>query len=227
MILIVSRTAPWAWIDAAAQESIIQVSVAHDPAVTTYPDPTLNPFDPEHNPPYTLVHDALVQLNPTMPENPLTNLIQLGDTVVIKPNLVGKSAFDREGVTRTPILRPLVDYAVQAGAAKVIIAEGSASPYSDSAVFGPLYSNITGLVTSLQHRYPTTIITYKDLNLDAFTWVDLASASSLAGVYTATDLYTIYKMRMDEDSYYHALDSTGYNPRGYRPGLYAIANTIS
>lgn len=202
------------------------VSVAFDPKIVSYPNARKSPYDPAVNPAYALVERALVNLNPDGPGNPLSNIIQRGDTVVLKPNLVGKSGFAREGCTRTPVIRPLVDFAVRAGASKVIIAEGSATPYPDSAIFGPGYSNITGLVESLQSVYPDTVITFKDLNQDNFTWVDLEENSAFHGRYTSEELYSVGVMRMDEDSYYFAPDRHGYNPRGYRPGLYAIAQTI-
>jgi len=202
------------------------VSVAYDPDVKSYPDTSESPYGPDVNPVYNLVEQALVYLNPGNSDNPLSNIIQQGDTVVLKPNLVGKSGFAREGCTRTPVLRPLVDFAVQAGASKVIIAEGSATPYPDSIVFGPDYSNITGLVQALQSTYPSVVIDHKDLNLDDFTWVDLGETSTFYGVYTPQQLYSVSEMRMDENSYYYAQDCNGYNPKGYKPGLYAIANTV-
>lgn len=202
------------------------VSVAYDPNIISYPNKSESPYGPDVNPTYNLVEQALVYLNPENPDNPLSNIIQQGDTVVLKPNLVGKSSFAEEGCTRTPILRPLVDFAVQAGASKVIIAEGSAVPYPDSIVFRPDYSNITGLVQALQSIYPSVVITYKDLNLDDFTWVDLGENSTFYGVYTPQQLYSVNNIRMDEDSFYYAQDSNGYDPKGYSLGLYAIANTV-
>jgi hypothetical protein len=165
-------------VQAARYGDIEVVSIAYDPSINSYPNKSESPYGADVNPAYGLVEQALVGLNPEDPGNPLSNIVEEGDTVVLKPNLVGKSEFDVEGCTRTPILRPLVDLAVQAGASKVIIAEGSASPYPDSAVFGPPYSNITGLVEALQIMYPGVVITYKDLNLDDFTWVDLGENSS-------------------------------------------------
>ncbi len=212
--------------NSAGPENSQLVSVAYNPLIMSYPDKSMSPYGPEVSPVYNLTKQALVYLNPENPGNPLSNIIQPGDTVVLKPNLVGTSAFAREGCTRTPVLRPLVDLAVQAGASKVIIAEGSATPYPDSIVFGPEYSNITGLVQDLQNMYPTVVITYKDLNLDNFTWVDLGENSTFYGVYTPQQLYSVNRMRMDEDSYYYAQDCNGYDPKGYRPGLYAIANTV-
>jgi uncharacterized protein (DUF362 family) len=202
------------------------VSVAYNASVTAYPSGTESPYGPDGNPTYGLVEQALSHLNPGDSDNPLSNIIQEGDTVLLKPNLVGKSGFAREGCTRTPVLRPLVDFAVRAGASQVIIAEGSSLPYPDSAVFGPDYANITGLVQALQSRYPDVDITFKDLNLDDFTWVSLEENSSFYGVYTPQQLYSKSDIRMDENSYYYAADSRGYDPNGYTPGLYAIANTV-
>lgn len=202
------------------------VSVAYDPLIMSYPDKDMSPYGPDVSPVYNLTKQALTHLNPGNPDNPLSNIIHQNDTVMLKPNLVGASAFAREGCTRTPVLRPLVDFAIQAGASKVIIAEGSATPYPDSRLLGPDYSNITGLVEALQTMYPDVAITYKDLNLDNFTWVDLGENSTFHGAYTPEQLYSVGNMRMDKDSYYYAQDFNGYDPKGYRPGLYAIANTV-
>lgn len=149
-----------------------------------------------------------------------------GDVVVLKPNFVSPSGFAREGCTRTPVLRPLVDFSVEAGASKVIIAEGPSSPDPEDSVFGPEYSNVTGLVQALQQIHPSVHIAYMNLNQDSFTWIDLGGNSTFYGAYAADQLFSLYNIRMDEDSYYYAPDSKGYNPQGYGPGLYAIANTI-
>jgi len=207
-------------------EDISFVSVAFNSSILNYPDKNMSPYGPEISPIYNLTKQALTYLNPGNPDNPLSNIVMPGDVVVLKPNLVSPSGFASEGCTRTPILRPLVDFAVQAGASKVIIAEGSSTPYTDSRVFGPDYSNITGLVQALQSIYPGAAITYQDLNFDNFTWVDLGENSTFYGAYTPQQLYSVNSMRMDEDSYYYAQDCNGYDPKGYRPGLYAVANTI-
>jgi len=207
-------------------EDIQFVSVAFNSSILNYPDKNMSPYGAEVSPVYNLTKQALAYLNPGNPDNPLSNIVMPGDVVVLKPNLVSPSGFASEGCTRTPILRPLVDFAVQAGASKVMIAEGSSTPYPDSRVFGPDYSNITGLVQALQSMYPGVVITYQDLNMDNFTWVDLGENSTFYGTYTPQQLYSVNNMRMDEDSYYYAQDCNGYDPKGYRPGLYAIANTV-
>ncbi len=202
------------------------VSVVYDPEVKAYPDKSKSPYGPDVNPIYNMVKRALINLNPQDPMNPLSNIIKPGDKVVLKPNLVGKSEIPREGCTRTPILRPIVDFAVGAGASEVIIAEGPANPDPTDSIFGPDYMNITGFVADLQNMYPSVKIGYKNLNQDNFTWVNLQENSTFYGAYTAQQLYSRFDIRMDQDSYYYATDSKGYNPKGYRPGLYAIANTI-
>gem|GEM_PF-155075 len=202
------------------------VSVAYDPEVTEYPDKSESPYGPDVSPVYNMVKRALTNLNPQDPTNPLSNIVTPGDKVVLKPNLVGKSSINMEGCTRTPILRPIVDLAVAAGASEVIIAEGSASPDPTDSIFGPAYMNITGIVKDLQNMYPSVTIGYKNLNQDNFTWFDLQQNSSLYGVYTPEQLYSKDNIRMDQDSYYYAEDCRGYDPKGYRPGLYAIANTV-
>jgi len=207
-------------------EDIRFVSVAFNPSILNYPDKNMSPYGPEISSVYNLTKLALTYLNPGNPDNPLSNIVMPGDVVILKPNLVSTSGFAKEGCTRTPVLRPLVDFSVEAGASKIIIAEGPSSPDPADVVFGPEYSNVTGLVEALQEMYPSVNITYKNLNQDEFTWVDLGENSTFHGAYTANQLYSLNNISMDEDSYYYAEDCNGYDPKGYRPGLYAIANTV-
>ena len=191
------------------------VSVAHNPNVTDYSD---------EDEVYGLVKQALEQLKLGDPQNPLSNLIEPGDMVVLKPNLVGTERIAFEGCTRMPVLRPIIDLAVEAGASEVVIAEGPASPNLNDEVF---YStNITDLVDEMQLKHPDVPISYQNINNDNWTWVDLGQNSTFYGVHTSEELYSYGEIRMDQNSYYHATDNNGYNPHGYTPGLYAIANTI-
>ncbi|NIO37439.1 DUF362 domain-containing protein, partial [Candidatus Bathyarchaeota archaeon] len=153
-----------------------------------------------------------------------SNLVDPGDVVVLKPNLVGAQRIAFEGCTRPAVLRPIVELAATAGASKVVIAEGPADPDLSDEVF--LSLDIDDLVQEMQTKYPAVSISYQNINKDNWTWVDLAEYSTFHGVYTPQDLYSYREIRMDQNSYYHAPDSEGYNPHGYKPGLYAISNTI-
>lgn len=191
------------------------VSVAYNSSVMDYSD---------EDKVFNLVKQALQQLNPSDSQNPLSNIVELGDVVVLKPNLVSAGGIVREGCTRTPVLRPIIDLAVNAGASSVVIAEGPASPNWNDEVF---YSaNIDVLVNEMQIKYPNVTINYQNVNKDNWTWVDLDQYSTFHGRYAAQDLYSYFEIRMDQNSYYYASDCKGYNPEGYTPGLYAIANTI-
>ena len=150
----------------SSSEDFQLVSVAYDSSIMSYPEKNLSPYGPEVSPVYNLTKQALVYLNPENPANPLSNLVLPGDVVVLKPNLVSTSGFAKEGCTRTSVLRPLVDFSVQAGASKVIIAEGPSSPDLENIVFSPAYSNVTGLVQALQEMYPSVNLSFVNLNQD-------------------------------------------------------------
>ena len=120
-------------------DEISFISVAYDPNVKDYQDEEAVS---------TLVKEALRELYPNHMENPLSNLIKQGDVVVLKPNLVSSSGLNREGCTRTPILRPIIELAVNAGASAVVIAEGPAGPNWDDEVFHE--ANIAILVNEMQ-----------------------------------------------------------------------------
>ena len=125
--------------DIQSPDEVSLISIAHDPSVKNYDD---------EDEVYDLVKRALEQLNPGDPENPLSNLIEHGDVVVLKPNIVSRSGLDREGCTRTSVLRPIIDLAVKAGALKVVVAEGPARPYLEDEVF--ISANITELIEEMR-----------------------------------------------------------------------------
>jgi hypothetical protein len=191
------------------------VSVAYDPYTIDYSD---------ENAVYSLVTRAIQQLNPSDPENPLSNIITEGDVVILKPNLVSLKGLDREECTRVQVIRPVIELAVKAGASKIVITEGPAYPNWEDEVF--YESGVVDLVSELDIKHPGTIISYQNVNIDEWTWIDLNQYSMLSGEYHAEELYGYGELRMDNNSYYYAEDSKGYDPKGYTPGLYAIANTI-
>ena len=60
----------------------------------------------------------------------LDALVNAGDTVVIKPNLVWNAPPDEGSVTDPRVVRTVIQLALEAGAGQVIVAEGSASTYN-------------------------------------------------------------------------------------------------
>lgn len=56
----------------------------------------------------------------------MESLISLGDTVILKPNLISEKRFETGAVTNPSVIQAAVTLAKEAGARKIIIADGSA-----------------------------------------------------------------------------------------------------
>jgi uncharacterized protein (DUF362 family) len=190
------------------------------------------PYSKDRNPCYGAVESALSELYPELENNPLSNIVKRGDTVTIKPNLLGP--FPEGAIcTHTSLLRPLLDLAVNAGASRIVVCEGPAIDDESDEMFKEGFSNIANLVADLQKAYADAEISWLNLNKDNFTWLDLGSSSELQSIYSEEELFSEgYESfrpgpgKLSEDDYYHFEDSSGHNPGGFRPGLYAIPNTI-
>jgi hypothetical protein len=104
------------------------VSVKHNASVTYGTTP---PYDPASNPAYQFIWDtvAALQLGPL--QNPLDELIDSGDTVLIKPNLTTGTWPD---FTHPATVRPLIDMAIAAGATSIWIGDSSLT-YNDTASY--------------------------------------------------------------------------------------------
>ncbi len=207
-----------------------QPAVSLDRAVVSFNyDPDISygstaPFDPAGNPAYAFVWETVDRLGLGSASSPLQTLIAPGDTVLIKPNLVGTGT---AVYTRPEVVRPLVDMAIAAGATRIYIGEGTASRVSGTAniVNTTKYKD---LVTALSARHPEITIQFLDLNMlsGGWHWVSLGGASSFAGSgYTDYDLNsstgTLYGNR-----YYQTADPQGINPDGHALGWYAINDSV-
>lgn len=200
------------------------VAVAQSNAPVMYPDigyPT--GYDRAGNPCYPLVEEALMLLNPDEPENPLCNIVRPGDTVVIKPNWCTQYIFPIP-ITHPSLVHPVAELAAKAGAAKVRIVEAPMTmAHSATWFYGPTYLNIKPWLEYLAGKYPKTVFEHKDGNADDFTWVTLGDRSLLKDMPREV-LYHDNGPVLD-DMFYDVPDSRGFDPRGYRIGLYAIANS--
>ena len=64
---------------------------------------------------------------------------------------------------------PVIEYAVLAGASKIIIVEGPMTLYRSQKYFwGPAFVNATGLVQELRKRHPNVEFRFQDANDDHF-----------------------------------------------------------
>lgn len=181
------------------KSSLTPVYVAHDPAgAGRYPAEP--PFDPDtaypelpytlsastfQNDAYRLVRETLRMLHPvgfgTVDWNPLDTLIQPGDRVLIKPNLVDASAWADGQITHPAILRPIIDYVYKAcgPTGQIVVGDG---PWSLD-VFDSLtaVTGIQTLVERLAHDYGIPIF-LQDLNQvdhEQTPLVDMGAASEL------------------------------------------------
>lgn len=180
---------------------LARVFVAHDPALQGYP--ASPPFDPDSHYPeypyapddlasdngaYRLVREALRLMNPEgfgSPQwNPLGGIIQPGNCVLIKPNLVDDSEWTNGQITHPAFLRPIIDYVYKAcgSGGRILLAEG---PWA-AGIFDRLVA-ATGILALVEHlatvhRVPVVL---KDLNKasrETTPLVDLGAVSELRTV---------------------------------------------
>jgi len=148
-----------------AEDALSPVIVAHNPQVNDYP--FTPPFDPSQiypeypfpqdqpvpeNGTYDLVRQGLCALHPERygerDWNPLAGIVQPGDTVLVKPNLVDDALWDRGKITHPAVIRAVTDYAYLAcgPTGRIIVGEG---PWA-VGVFDRLVLN-TGIQQMVQH----------------------------------------------------------------------------
>src|SRR5262249_61690351 len=127
------------------------VAIAWDPSVDHYPKlREVEGWFRDRSNVYPLVEKAMMMLNKDNPENPFSAIIRGGDTVVIKPNWGTQYLFPLP-VTHPSVVVPVIEYAVKAGAAKIIVAEGPMTLYRSQKYFwGPAFINAYGLMKELQ-----------------------------------------------------------------------------
>ncbi len=196
------------------------VSVNYDPSITYG---TTSPYDPEDNPVYDFIWDTAEKLGLGNSSNPLDDLINPGETVLIKPNWVdfGPAVF-----TRPQVVSPLIDMAIAAGATEIYVGDGAVNvPQTNDVMNNAGYSD---MVSELDSQHPGITIETLNLNVldSGWHWIYLGSHSSFAGSgYTHYDLAaggsTLYG-----HSYYSTADPQGINPNGDTLGWYAVSDKI-
>jgi uncharacterized protein (DUF362 family) len=201
------------------------LSIAWAPHVTSYPLNTEFPYERDKSTVYPVVEEALMLLGLGDIENPLSTIIDVGDKVVIKPNLCSVTYYP-DPVTHPSILVPIVDYVIKAGASTVIIADSPIDYQHGPMIFRSRYTNIKGIVEYYNSKYPHVDIRFKDTASDQFVWVVLEDLSELYGVFNAEHLYHSDFRTVDKDIFYFAIDRNNYCPQGYKIGCYAISNTF-
>jgi len=184
-----------------AEDTLSPVIVAYNPQAVDYP--IIPPFDPSQihpeypfpkdphasmNGAYDLVRQALCALHPEgygeLDWNPLAGIVQPGDTVLIKPNLVDDALWDRGKITHPAVIRAVIDYAYLAcgPAGRIIVGEG---PWA-VGVFDRLVVN-TGIQQMVQHLAQAhgVPVVLEDLNKAApksTPLIDLEEISAFHGV---------------------------------------------
>jgi uncharacterized protein (DUF362 family) len=181
------------------KSSLTPVYVAHDSAgAGSYPAEP--PFDPDtaypespytlstsasQNDAYRLVRETLRMLHPvgfgTVDWNPLDTLIQPGDRVLIKPNLVDASAWTDGQITHPAMLRPIIDYVYKAcgPTGQIMVGDG---PWSLD-VFDSLAA-VTGIKTLVErlahdHGIPVFLQDLNQVDHEQTPLVDVGAASEL------------------------------------------------
>lgn len=202
------------------------VAIAWNPEVGDYPPlRKVETWFREKNNVYPLVEKAMMLLNKENPENPFGEIIRPGDTVVIKPNWGTQYLFPKP-VTHPGVVVPVIEYAVKAGASKIILIEGPMTLYRSQKYFwGPAFVNVHALLQELRKRHPQVEFRFQDANDDQFVWVELGDASTFSGVYDVPQLDHDGHTGFVRDIFFNAADATGYSPGKYKLGIYAIARS--
>ncbi len=202
------------------------VIVSWDKFFKSYPSfKNISGFEREQSDVYSLVEKALMLSNPQNPENPFTNLISPGDTVVIKPNWSTQAIFPIP-VTHTSTIYPIAEYAIKAGAKTVRFVEGPMSIYPNQKYFwGYNFINVYNMVDYLSQKYPQVKIEFQDANDDHFFWVDVDKESEFYGKYDITDLDHDGHRGFENNPFFNVADANNYNPKKYKIAIYAIARS--
>lgn len=195
------------------------VSFEYDPAVTYGNTP---PYDRANNPAYDLVWNAVENLKLGTHENPLDDLIDPGNTVVIKPNWL--SNLNNEH-TKAQAVRPVIDMALIAGATTIYIADGAGGTDTNLVINDSSFSAMTAL---LQAQNPSITIQNFVTNSTStgWHWVYLGAGSCFAGSgYADSDMgnsAVTNPASLANYAYYNKADPQGVNPNGTAMGWYAI-----
>jgi uncharacterized protein (DUF362 family) len=197
------------------------VSFGHNPSMN-YGGTT--PYNLEVNPAYSFVWETVEKLRLGSPANPLDDIINVGDTVLIKPNWVD---FSPATFTRPEVVRPLIDMAIAAGATTIYIGDGGGNlAVTDNVINNAGYAQ---MVSDLTLNHPG--ITIQTVNLNSLQygwhWIKLGNNSSFAGSgYTNYDLATPGGTTLYKQKYYSTPDPQGLNPNGETLGWYAVNDKI-
>lgn len=183
------------------------VAVQRNPAVTYG---TTSPYDKESNPAYQLVWDTVAELGLGPADNPLRDLVSLGDTVIIKPNL------EHGSCTQGPMVRPIIDMCLAAGAGRINVGDGS--PYHTT----PEKLSSMGyyaMVNTLRSRGHTEVYTVDFTPGNGWSWINLGDACAYTGSgYTRSDMVNGNSHRFNDK------DSHGVSTRGEALGWNAISD---
>jgi uncharacterized protein (DUF362 family) len=202
------------------------IAICWDPGINSYPSIwNIEGYFRENNPVYPLVEKVLMLLNRENPENPLTNLINKGDVVVIKPNWCTERRFPMP-ITHPSIILPIIEYCIKAGAKEIRIVEAPMTlNLSQKFFWGKGFLNIVGIIDILSKKYPQTIIKFQDGNDDDFCWVDLGVHSNLSD-YQIENLTCNGDVGLLHNMFFDVKDYKGFNPKKYKTGLYAVAKSF-
>ena len=196
------------------------VSFSHNPSISYGGTP---PYDSVDNPAYGFVWETVERLQLGSPSNPLDDLIDDGDTVLIKPNWVD---FGPAVYTRPEVVRPLIDMAIAAGATVIYVGDGGPGVSVTNNVMSS--ANYTAMVSALDILHTEIDIDTINLNVinDGWHWINLSDNSSFAGSnITQYELGTGSGTLFDH-TYYHQSDNQSVNPSGNVTGWYAINDIV-
>ncbi|PIZ16277.1 hypothetical protein COY52_07570, partial [Candidatus Desantisbacteria bacterium CG_4_10_14_0_8_um_filter_48_22] len=192
-----------------------EVSFRYEPSAYYGETP---PYDENDNPVYGLVWQAVEDLGLGTHSNPLDALVNPGDTVLIKVNLMACTAVT---YTHPAVVRPVVDMCIAAGASAVLVGDGSQGCTGcDSAYDIMGKTGYETMMQVLQVRNPGIILRTIGLgDLNHWRWIYMGSYSSFAGSgYSNLDLPNY------NNPYFFETDCYGVNPKGQAMAWYAVSD---
>ena len=186
------------------------VAVKRNPAITYGSSP---PYDKASSPAYQLVWDTVAELNLGPADNPLRDLVQPGNVVLIKPNVAGTDC------TQAAAIRPVVDMCLQAGAGRVNIGDCAPCGYTQRNLDG---LGLTAMAQTLRSRGKPVYTAVFSVD-SPWSWVQLGPASAYAGSgYAQSNLQSFQYTA----TYFSQTDSHGVSPHGQVMGWHAMPDYL-
>jgi uncharacterized protein (DUF362 family) len=181
------------------------------------------PYGVNDNPAYGFVWKTVERLGLGTAKNPLQSIIKPGNTVLVKPNLIGHIPGT---YTRPEVIMPIIDMALAAGAGKIYIADAGINFFETEHTLAS--THYSEMARFLQGENPSIQIEAVNLNrIPRWRWVSLGEDSSFYNSgYRDDEVGFDYGQSLLNHKYYLTADWLGKSPNGKPLGWYAISDIV-